>query len=133
VNFDFRVGDVVEFSPSTGRGEGPMELVRRFVPGVFHARTSDGRLLRVRTSQLVRLRRPSDEVEAAEVAKRRAEKVAEMEYRKQRVADNVAAFSHLGEIGIRLTAKGLPDRRCKPKYTASTSPVAIRQRGRNSI
>lgn len=129
VNFTFKVGDVVVLRGASDE----MLLVREFVTGVFHAKRSDGSLLRVRSSQLLRVRRPSDEARAAEVAARKALKATEIKSRLEHVTRNQRDFEEMEGIGIRLTAKGLPDKRCKPRYRAENAPLAIKPRGRSNL
>ena len=129
MNFNFLVGDVVVLRGASDE----MILVREFVAGVFHAKRADGSLLRVRSAQIVRVRRPSDEVRAAEVAARKELKATELRARKEHVDRNMRDFQVVEDIGIRLTAKGLPDKRCKPRYRADTAPVAIKPRGRSNL
>lgn len=135
MNFEFKVGDVVVFRPDQERGDSKMELVKAFVAGIFHAKVigGDGPLLRVRTSQLIRADRPSDEIKKAAVAERKALKQVTLAARRRRVEVNRAAFVDMVEIGIRLTADGLPDKRCKPKYTAKTSPIQIKIKPRGQL
>lgn len=135
MNFAFEVGDIVVFTPRNKRREDgvEMELVREFVRGVFHAKLPDGRILRVRTQELIRVRRPSDEIKRAQVEERKKAKALDLQVRKDRVERNVQEFEHLKEFRIRLTAQGLPDKRCKPRYTAKNSPVIIRTKPRGSL
>lgn len=135
MNFEFKVGDVVIFRPDQGRGDSKMRLVKAFVAGIFHAKVigGDGPLLRVRTPELIRADRPSDAIKRAAIAERRKIKKAVLAARRRRVEVNREAFVDMVEIGIRLTADGLPDKRCKPKYTAKTSPVQIKVKPRGQL
>lgn len=130
MNFEFREKDIVVLKD---RPELEMELVKEFVRGVFHAKRPDGKILRVRSAQLVRVRRPSDEAERAAIDERKAQKAQELKLRADRVERNTEEFAHLAEYRIRLTADGLPDQRQKPKYTAKNSPERIRRKPRGEL
>lgn len=131
MNFEFRVGDFVEWKKMPGVR---LELVREFVAGIFHAKREDGTLFRVRSADLsVRLRRPSEEIERKKIDERKARKQEELRVRKDRVEKNRKEFAHLSAYKIRLTADGLPDQRCKPRYDAKTSPKSIKPRSRSNL
>lgn len=129
MNFTFAEGDIVTFKNKKDE----MELVKEFAGGVFRAKLPDGAYIRVRAPQLVRVRRPSDEVERVEVDARKKQRSIEKKAREDRVVRNENEFAELQEIGIPTTAKGLPDRRFKAKYTAKTHPKSIKPRGRQNL
>lgn len=135
MNFAFTVGDIVEFATNCVRSPKcvEMELVREYVGNVFHARLPDGTILRVRSSELIRIRRPSDEVERVAVEARKAQRKVERDAREDRVERNKEEFAYMGKYRVRLTAKGLPDKRCKPKFSAKNAPQSIRARGRSNL
>jgi len=129
VNFRFEVGDIVVL---VGGGQ-RMVLVHEFVRGLFHAKLPDGRILRVRSSQLLRVQRPSDDVKRTETDRRKAERAVELSVRRSRVERNKQEFGYLAQFRIPLTADGLPDKRYKPKYTAANSPKGIRRKPRGGL
>lgn len=135
MNFRFAVGDEVILSRTCGRGpkDTVLVLVREYVAGVFHAELPDGSVLRVRSSELVRVRRPSDDAARAQVAERRAQREIERAAKLDRVRRNREEFEHMEQYRVRLTADGLPDKRCKPKFSAKNAPQSIRSRGRSNL
>lgn len=135
MNFEFEEGDIVHFrkDKKLEPQNTDMELVKEFVRGVFHARLADGRILRVRSSDLLRVRRPSDAVKQKEVEQRKAERAVAKKVREDRVERNLEEFAEMEEYRVPLTAKGLPDKRYKPRYNAKNSPFRIKSGPRGRI
>lgn len=135
MNFSFEVGDIVEFRMDSPRRKNgvEMKLVRKFVSDVFHAELPDGSLLRVRTNELLRIRRPSDAVKHRQVQMRKLEKKRQRDLRTAMIERRRTEFAHVKEFGIRLTAEGLPDQRMKPRYSAKNAPIVIKSRKRSGL
>lgn len=110
INFSFELGDIVRH-PTLGDQD--LEVSKLFpkTKHVLLAKTPDGSVYRLYTAELVRVRRPKDEIakaerETARLAKAEAKK-AEMKFIEARRS----AFARYLASGGRLTKEGLPDKR----------------------
>lgn len=137
MNFTFAVKDEVVFIPGSKHiaaklFPAPIILtVTKVFPKAgalwLQSPTKRHEVYRVRTSDVVRIRRPSDDVEADRIAHKKLERAAKKDIEDRMIARRREEFQHLEEYKIRLTAKGLPDQRMKPRYTASNAPILFRK------
>jgi hypothetical protein len=124
MNFSFKLGDIVVLRTDLHR---QMVLVKEFVDGIFWAQGSKGILVRVRTAQLLRVRRPSDDIKQQAVDLRKLERAKLKVLRNKRREENIAEFKSMEKLGVRLTADGMPDQRIKKlKFSAVNAPVIVK-------